>query len=117
MGRHDDYADRVEDRGMGRPMPPEEMADKARSMIAAGEEPQPLPSIEAALQLKRALEQKDRAKSRLLNIDSVSDLQERARDYVEAADRSRAAAGVVRSEAGLGEPGVHHVGDSIISRG
>lgn len=86
-------------------------------MEAQDQTPPPLPSIEAALQLKRALEEKDRAKSRLLNIDSVSDLQERARDYVAAADRSRAAAGVVRAEAGLGEPGVHHVGDAIIQRG
>lgn len=95
---------------------PTDMAAQARGMMEAREIREP--SIDAAFQLRRSLEEKAEAEHALLSSDSLVDLPRLSRLYVEAAKRSQAAESVVSAEAGLEEPAINHLAPrSIVARG
>lgn len=98
---------------------PEEMVAAGRRMEEAREKaPAMEVSVESALQLKGRLEDKDRAKDRLLGCNDLSEVQQRAVDYVEAAKAAKSAAGVVEMEAGIFEPAIEYIPPGqITSRG
>lgn len=105
-------------RGSDKRAPTDGAGQEARMMEAREEPKEILPSVEAAIQLRSALEAKDRTKQEFLSCQDLAQLPELARDYVLAAEAAKLAASVVQDQAGLYQQPIHSIPvGAIINRG